>query len=260
MALCPTQTISFNGGMVGLTTSDCSIAQNDAASPQLDCFYPCPAGRRPEGLSLDAHDGPDAPARLLAQMAYLEQASVGAFERLARELAAHGAPRHLQVASLRAARDEVRHARVMKRLAEQAGARVRKECAAPLTVRSLEEIAIENAVEGCVRETFGAALAIVQARDARDAGVRHAMQRIATDEARHSRLAWAVAGWIDGQLDTKARRRVERARENAVEQLRLETGKLTDAAVTEQLGMPSAAQANTMLDALGGSLWSRMAA
>jgi hypothetical protein len=261
MALCPTQTIPFNTGMVNLTTSHCSIGQSaDASGPELACFYPCPAGRRPEGLSLDAQEGPDAPARFLAQMAYLEQASIGAFERLARELEAHGAPSHLQVASRCAARDEVRHARVMKRLAERAGGSVRRECVAPVTVRSLVEIAIENAVEGCVRETFGAAVAIVQSRDARDVGVRRAMQRIAKDEARHSQLAWAVAEWIDGQLDAAARRRVQRAREEAIAQLRRETGQLTEAAITERLGMPSAAQASAMLDTLGGSLWSRIAA
>jgi hypothetical protein len=100
----------------------------------------------------------------------------------------------------------------------------------------------------------------VQSRDAQDAGVRRAMQRIAKDEARHAKLAWAVAEWIDGQLDAAARRRVRRAREKAIEQLRREATALTEVALTERLGMPSAAQASAMLDALGGSLWSRTAA
>ena len=53
-------------------------------------------------------------------------------------------------------------------------------------MRELEAIAIENAVEGCVRESFGALLATWQAKTAGDARVRAAMKRIARDETRHA--------------------------------------------------------------------------
>jgi hypothetical protein len=57
--------------------------------------------------------------------------------------------------------------------------------------RSLEELAVENAVEGCVRETYGALTAIWQARTAKDPSVAAAVRRIARDETRHAALSWA---------------------------------------------------------------------
>jgi hypothetical protein len=59
--------------------------------------------------------------------------------------------------------------------------------------RSLDAVACENAVEGCVHETFGAAVAVMQSERAREPSCRDAMKRIAADEIRHAELAWAVA-------------------------------------------------------------------
>jgi len=129
-------------------------------------------------------------------MAYLEAASVDAFEGMTRELVAHGAPARLRAGARRAARDEVRHARVTRNLAERAGGTVSPVRLQASRVRSLEEMAIENAVEGCVRETFSAAVAMIQAERATDMKVRHAMKRIARDETRHAELSWAVAQWL----------------------------------------------------------------
>ncbi|MGH7436059.1 MAG: ferritin-like domain-containing protein, partial [Polyangiaceae bacterium] len=63
-------------------------------------------------------------------------------------------------------------------------------------VRPLEDIATENAAEGCVRETFGALIGIWQARFAGDPQVRRAMNGVARDESRHAALSWEVARWI----------------------------------------------------------------
>jgi hypothetical protein len=149
-------------------------------------------------------------------MAYLEAASVSAFERLTRELEAYGAPDRLRTASRRAAQDEIRHARVTKRLAQGAGASVARVQVEPGEVRSLEDMAIENAVEGCVRETFGAAVAMIQAERAGDVQVRRVMKRISLDETRHAELSWAVARWLEPRLDRDSRRRVREAREQAI--------------------------------------------
>jgi hypothetical protein len=48
-------------------------------------------------------------------MAQLEAASIVAFDRLARELDAHGAPAELVAEARRAKTDEVRHARTLFR-------------------------------------------------------------------------------------------------------------------------------------------------
>jgi rubrerythrin len=140
------------------------------------------AYRAPGSLSLVA--------RYLAKAAYLERASVTAFVRLAEELAAHGAPTRLRRAALRAARDEILHARIVARLAERAGApSIDQPRVRAARVRSLAALAIENAVEGCVYETFGAAVGLAQAMTASDAKVRAAMRRIARDEMQHAELA-----------------------------------------------------------------------
>src|SRR6185295_13249702 len=123
--------------------------------------------------------------------------SIHAFRRLARELRAHGAPSDLVNAARACARDEARHARTMARLARAHGATIDRVHVEDVGTRDLEAIARENAVEGCVGETYGALLAIWQAEHAADADVRAAMREIAPDEMRHAALAWAVATWAD---------------------------------------------------------------
>jgi hypothetical protein len=227
----------------------------------LQCAYPncCHiqvGGRRPVGLISKRFEGPGAGARFLAEQAYLEAASVDAFDRMTRELEKHGAPSRLRAASRRAARDEIHHARLMTKLAQRAGARVPEVQVEPSRARSLEEMAIENAVEGCVRETFGAAVAMLQAEGAADAQVRRAMRRIARDETRHAELSWAVGRWVDRHLDAAARRRVRDAQTSAVEALARETAREPDESLTGPLGLPSASQSRTVLEQLKATLWS----
>ena len=170
-------------------------------------------GRKFDGLEA-------APATTtLARMAWLEAASVHAFRRLARELAAHGAPRDLALAARACARDEIRHARLMTKLATSRGAIVPPVSAAPAPVRDLESIARENAVEGCVGETFGALQAEWRAAHEPDAEIAEAMRAIAPDELRHAALGWTIAAWIDGKLDDAARARVAAARAEAARTL-----------------------------------------
>ncbi len=214
------------------------------------------SGRRPEGLFDARATGPDAVARFLAQTAYLEAASVDAFDRLAFELELHGAPEAHRAAARRAAQDEIRHARVTKKLAERAGACVPRVRVERRRVRPLEDIAIENAVEGCIRETFGAAVAMIQAERSGDERVRRAMKRIARDEARHAELSWAVARWIEPRLDADARRRVREAKEQAVAALQSDAAREPHESLTERLGVPNASQARALLAELQASLWS----
>jgi hypothetical protein len=236
----------------------CSVSESATMPPTLTCSGgPCQTGRRPEGLGVsEARHAGDARERYLAEMAWLEAASVPAFERLTRELEAHGAPRRLRDASRRAVGDEVRHAREVGAFAARAGAAVGVPRVAPLGVRSLEEIAIENAIEGCVRETFGAAVAAVQAARAGDDRFRAAMKGIARDEARHAQLSWEVATWLDEKLDDVARRRVKEARDRAADDLLRETSIEPDAVLARELGVPTSSEAVAMVRSLRTSLWS----
>ncbi len=81
-------------------------------------------------------------------------------------------------AARRSAREEIRHARSAGRLARRFGAvPVRARYGASCLVRSLEDVALENAIEGCVRETYGAAVAWWQAERSHDPQIAREMRR-----------------------------------------------------------------------------------
>jgi hypothetical protein len=208
--------------------------QSGGADAGADAGLQCPAwtggvvvqcsiiclGRRTDGVADPSRCDESRLGDVFAARAYLEEVSVHAFARLERELAAHGAPARLQRDARRARRDEVRHAAMTARLARRFGGTPRSpEPPAATPVRSLLAIAIENAVEGCVRETYGAVVGLVEAKQSRDAGVRRAMESIAADECRHAELAWAIAAWAMPRLTPEERAEVERAKRDAVEKL-----------------------------------------
>jgi hypothetical protein len=117
-------------------------------------------------------------------------------------------------------------------------------------VRDVESIARENAVEGCVRETFAALVAWRQARAAGDPSIRAAMSRIARDETRHAALAWAVDDWTRALLTPAARRRVREARREASELLVEEQAFAAPPTLRAQAGLPSADEAAHMAEML----------
>jgi hypothetical protein len=216
----------------------------EAGAITLECATGAPqcggnAGRRPAGL-LEAPPlaRDDGVGEALAEMARLEAASVHAFRRLARELVALRAPAPLVRAAERSARDESRHARAMARLARRRGAvPARVRLRALPGARSLEAFAIENAVEGCVRETFGALVALRQSRRARDGAFARQMARIARDEVRHAALAWSIARWVEPRLPEAARTRVHAATRAAVGALRCEV-RAVRPEIAAELGLP----------------------
>ena len=230
----------------------------EAGAPITVACGICPGGgRRPAGLRRPSRGKVTSTlGAYFAQTSHLEAASVRAFEVLGGELQSLGAPSVLIRLARRSARDEVRHARVMARLARRYGqepqpARVRRQ-----KPRTLESLARENMVEGCVRETFGAMVATWQAAHARDEGVRKCMQRIAVDETRHAGLAWAVASWAASRLDAAARARIARARRAAIEKLEREVEGELPASVVALAGLPRPNEARTLLSALTDALWS----
>lgn len=213
-------------------------------------------GRVPAGLcSVSEARNESAVGDFLANAAHLEDASVYAFERLARELTAYGAPRDMVAAALHAADDEVRHARVIGALATARGGQPVAAEVHELSLRTLEEIAIENATEGCVRETYGALVGGYQARHAGDLGVRSAMREVAADEARHASLSHRVHQWAMSMLDVDARARVLAAQRDAIIELTLACREEVDERLRALLGLPSSAVAQALLRELSSSLW-----
>jgi rubrerythrin len=209
----------------------------------------CVTGRRPTRLhGLAARDG--SAGDFLARCSWLEAAAVHAFRRLARELDHHGAPRRLGRRARTAARDEIRHARETASLARALGGAPRRPGRRALPVRGLEAVARENAVEGCVRETYGALVAMWQAERATDPRVARTLGRIAGDEARHAAIGWQVAEWAEKHLSPAARDRVRKARHDALAALRAEIAAEPPRDVVDRVGVPTAAQAACLLDAL----------
>jgi hypothetical protein len=265
LALCDTG----SDGLQFCATSECLATDGSTlpSAPPLTlectilsatCQPPLRPGRRPEGLlpASPARSG-DAIGAVLADSARLEAASVHAFVRLGSELASMGAPRSLARAAERSAREEVRHARVMSRLARRHGA-----VPAPVRIggkrraRSLEAFAIENAVEGCVRESFGALVAMRQSLHARDPELAREMGSIARDETRHAALAWEIARWIEPRLSVAARARAEQAMGDAFAALRREV-ESTPADLACVLGLPAGRDGAALVDAFEAALVSR---
>ena len=214
----------------------------------VSCTYCLPAGRRSEGQTVAPAVG-DSPGSFFAHCAHLEAASVHAFRRLARELEAPGAPASLVARARRAATEEVSHARTTGRLARRFGgapARVRSQ---RLPVRDLATIARENAIEGCVRETYGVLVAMWQARTAQDPQVRRALRTIARDEARHADIAAQVATWAERRLTPAERRDVRRAQWQAIDELRAQIAVDPPTELVDRVGMPRANEARRLLDA-----------
>jgi hypothetical protein len=191
----------------------------------------------------------------LEECAHLEAASVPAFERLGRELESLGAPAGLTRLCRRAAGDERRHARVMSQLARTYGARAPAVELDTMAARDAVTLAVDNAVEGCVRETFGALVGLHQASFAKDVRVRRAMRSIAHDEIRHAAVSWKISAWLEPRLSPRDKERVRRERVRAVSELRREASVEPSADLRDALGLPNAEVATRMMNELARTLW-----
>lgn len=114
------------------------------------------------------------------------------------------------------------HARSVGALAERFGAQAEPVEVEVRPLRDACALALDNAVEGCVRETFGAVVGTYQAEHARDPEVRRVMKQIAEDETRRAGLAWQIARWVDAKLTPEQRAEVRAAQKRAIEALRAE--------------------------------------
>lgn len=232
-----------------LPSFTCEKLAKDESTVTIQCPPSCVAGRRPPRFVPGASRGSALGAHF-ARAAELESASVAAFRGLRAELRVLGAPRRLLRSLSRAARDERRHTRAVSALARRFGSRVAPATIGAHAPRSLEEIALENVAEGCVRELYGALVATFQARAAEDSEVRRAMAPIARDEVRHAALSMTLQRWLERRLDGAARGRVARAREAAIAQLAREISVQLDVPRARLAGLPSASEARYLFETL----------
>jgi hypothetical protein len=230
----------------------------DAAQPSTAIYVTCDCyngGRRPAGLRRTDARGPGALATYFSQMAHLEAASVPAFRRMLGELSALRAPTALLARVARAIREEQRHAKVIGRIARRFGGSVPAPRMPTLRRRKVEAMARENAIEGCVRETYGALVAIWQAEHAADLEIRSTMTRVADDETKHAALSMEAARFYDRKLDARARARVSSAKRRAIRELYEAARHAPHDELVAVAGLPSASQARRLVDALQAQVW-----
>jgi rubrerythrin len=254
--------------VLAIRTNDCPIERHhvllfvghdgtveERASALIESTEAC-IGRRPPGLRpAEPTEGPVTVGEHFARIARLEAAAVTAFEVLAEELEQLGAPAALVRQTRQAAQDEVRHTQLMAELARRFGGYPGEARIEPRPLRSLRELALDNAAEGCVRETFGALVGTYQVEAAEDPAVARTMRVIAEDETRHAELSWAIAAWVEPLLSAEDRAAVDAATRRAVVQLRAEASLPVDSQVASVAGLPHPLAAVTMVDRLSRDLW-----
>jgi rubrerythrin len=224
------------------------LTEASSAKPTKEQAYCGGLGRRPEGFVADADDDPTVEGYLRRAL-HVEAESVRAFERIARELAAHGAPAELVAGALHAAAQERDHAR---RCAALLG--VDADIATDaLPARTLLALALDNAREGCALESYGALANAVQARTAATAALRAHFAAIAADELEHAALAHAIASWLDTQLSADDRALVRAARGEALDGVAAAVERAPGAI---GLGLPDATTARRLLAVVRAHNWS----
>jgi hypothetical protein len=176
-------------------------------------------GRRPMGHTESSSNESTPLARFFAEAAHLETAAVAAFRQLARQLERYDAPEDLVHRCIEAARDEVCHAWDMGRMAHLHGASIPPFVPPRQIEETLLAIAVHNAVEGCVSETWAAMMAQIQAERAATPELRALFANIARDEMAHGQLAWDLHAWLLEQLDAAGRAQVMAAQREALKAL-----------------------------------------
>jgi len=216
----------------------------------------CVAGRLPAGLQAhEVVEYQDDLGRYFSEVAFLEEAAVQAFEWLAMELESLKAPDEFVQRARQAADEEREHTQMTRLLAKMYNAPVPTVEVMPFTMRSLSEIAIENAVEGCVRETYASLMAQWQSLRASSPEVRAVMSRIADEETGHAALSWAIDEWITPKLGPEEREQKDKAQRDMVDTLFAHHQKDPSLAMMEVAGFPSAAQSQVLLQNLKAQVW-----
>jgi hypothetical protein len=217
----------------------------------------CGVGRIPEGLAA-CGEGETVGDRLAFQ-AYYEAASVFAFEDLAATL--HAAARTgaaessaLAARAEKAAREETVHAASMAALATRYGAVAPRPERPLATTREMIELARENAVEGCVRETYGALVAAHQAQFATQADLRLAFAAIADDEASHAALSWDLHTYFCAILGPVVAAELDASREAAFDAFAADAANRSESFTDRVLGIPRGRRAVALVAALRQSL------
>ena len=272
--MCPGGSYQGYFASVSVSVNSCSEKEGQNKKRVMVCNYDirrgcAVAGRRPAGLQQTEEPAQTYPPELVnqvlseteqagaffAELAYLEQAAVTAFEYLARELEHYDAPEELVELAKKGIDEEIEHAELMRMLAYAYGGHVQEVEVEPFQLRPLSEIALDNAREGCIRETFGALIAMWQSAHAEDEAVRRVMERIAHEESIHAALSWKIDEWIQTQLSDEDRKRCKEAHQEALAIIKEELQEEESPALIKHAGFPNREQSALLYQQLKGELW-----
>ncbi|TNE44759.1 MAG: ferritin-like domain-containing protein [Deltaproteobacteria bacterium] len=224
---------------------------------EYEVYQVCVGGRLPAGLQpQEQTDVTNELGQYFAKLCFLEQAAVVAFEVLALELETHSAPQGFIERAWQAVQEEKEHAEMTALLTQMFGAEAPEVSVDPQPVRSLEEIAYENAVEGCVRETYAPLAAHWQSLHSVSPEVRAVMGRIAEEESGHAALSWEVDAWISPQLTSAQQAKKDQLQREAVAELGQQIQSEPSQTMVDLAGLPSALSAQKLFDGLQRELWS----
>ncbi|MCC6622088.1 MAG: ferritin-like domain-containing protein [Deltaproteobacteria bacterium] len=248
---CTITSCSAGGSHLAIACECAELPQDSGSS--FDMASSCTErGRRPAALDgIRGLVARDALGSWLAVGAWLEAASIHAFGRLARELAAHDAPAALIDGARRAMIDEALHAEKMLALAVARGAASDPPTVADTAPRSLLELARDNLTEG-LGECVAAFELFVCARRADDPFLRAVLAEIAQDEARHAELAWAIDRWARTRLSPDELLALDAARDRALEEARAAAADRDPRLAA--IALPSRDETLAFLDALTAEL------
>lgn len=211
----------------------------------------CIEGRRPANLAATGVSWLASLGACFSEIAHMEAAAVLAFDVLEGQLRDLGAPRALRDRAARARADEVAHAGITERLAHRFGQAPKTPQVGAASGQTAEtalfRLALENAVEGCVREAYGAVVAAYQGANAADPEVRAAFAQIALDEAQHAELSFDIDAWVMPRLDAGERRRIEAAKTQAWIDLAASCDVEPAPEVVRVAGIPTAREARALL-------------
>ena len=240
------------------TLLTCEVEYTAVHSPYT-CPRPVP-GRKPDGLHFKndtaaTQSSVNVLGQYLADMTAMETAAITAFYYLSRELEAYGAPVELIARSRQAVLEETRHSEMAALLAASFDAEMPDVSVNDFCLRSLYEIAMENAVEGCVNETFAAACGLWQSEYAQLDVFREVIAHITEEEMGHAGLSWEIHQWVMPQLSQSEQELICIAQAEAVENLIGEFKQESDPVVQQAFGLPTKDDAARLFVQLKESVW-----
>jgi hypothetical protein len=207
----------------------------------------CVYGRRPLGWT-DAPRVITTVQHQLDSIAATERVSITAFQHLAVELARFALDEDFIHRCHAAAEDERHHVALLVGLG--ANPRLLPDLGSALDpTRSRFAIALHNALEGCVAETWSALLVHWQSQHAADPATRLVFGQIARDEARHAELAWDLHHALVEGLSAPQRAEIEAARARALNELArtaMRQSLAVPASVRTKLGLPDPRRAHAL--------------